>query len=386
VNVRCYIIPPEQYVSKAHWNLDAGGWINANPRLIQDGPFAGSYAIPEDFFHELVTQGSPLNTAIWDRMQGKVLDNVEDFNPPPPPPYVPPPPPPPAPPYVPPYVPPPSQPPPYQWPEGSLGGHVDSQVSSRLAGKEPLSAMPIYSVQDHNSGTYVRNPNCWASDLDLTGISSYNTWDGVRGAGTLITRRHGVVCAHFAIYGTPFMRFIKADGTVVTRQVLKSVYHPLYNPPVTRTRYPDLSVFVLDEDLPEDIKHYKLLPPNFSNYISDDLLGAGRPLCFGTNQQESACVAAANKSDPQWFGHTYSRRNPLETSFWAQPAKGDSNSGFFFVINGEPVLIFTLTGNGGTKLHLLIDDINQMIVACDNLVGASTGYSIETADLSEWEI
>jgi hypothetical protein len=372
-------------VSKSNWNLDAEGWVNANPRLIPDGPFAGNYAIPEDFFYPLVTEGSPANTAMWDRMQGKTLDNVESFNPPPPPP----PPEVPAPPQNPPPTPPPTPPPPpppFVWPIGSLGEHVSELIFNRLQGKEPLSAGPIFSTQDHVNGIYVRNPNCWAADMDLTGISMWNTWDGARGAGTLITRRHVLVSAHFAIYGMPLLRFVKSDGTLVERQVLYGVTHPAYNPPVTKSRYPDFAVFVLNEDLPEGIKHYKLLPADFSNYLPDSQIALGNPSCFGTNQQEVACVAALWRQDAQWFGHTYPKYGTVERTFYVHPAVGDSSSGYFLVVNGEPILTFVLTGNGGTKLHPLINDINQMIQACDNYVGVATGYTVEVINLGAWNV
>ncbi|WAQ94057.1 hypothetical protein MAR_006528, partial [Mya arenaria] len=54
----------------------------------------------------------------------------------------------------------------------------------------------IFTLQDHGHKRYVRNPHCWAYPLDLTCISPWNSNQGNRKAGTLITPRHAVWAKH----------------------------------------------------------------------------------------------------------------------------------------------------------------------------------------------
>jgi hypothetical protein len=252
-------------------------------------------------------------------------------------------------------------------------------ILERIEGETAVDSHSVFSTQNHVSADYDRDADFFGADLDLTGCSPWNSWDGPRGAGTLITRRHVLVSAHLGIFGTPTMRFIDQDGNVITRTVVAGKKHPLYP---TDGHYPDVAVYVLDSDLPAEIKHYKILPGNLADYLSDADIQAGRPLVFGTDQVEDASVAALWKPNARHVGSTYSRVSEHQKSFFKSPVVGDSSSPYFFIINDEPVIVFVLTGNGGTKLHPLIADINQLIVDVDTLAGFSTGYTVETVDLS----
>ena len=72
----------------------------------------------------------------------------------------------------------------------------------------------MYNTKDHNHQHYVRNPECWASDLDLTCISPWNSQLRNRKAGTLISPRHAVWARHYNIRVNSTLRFVSTDGYV----------------------------------------------------------------------------------------------------------------------------------------------------------------------------
>lgn len=389
----CYIIQSGQYVNKAHWNVDAEGWVNANPILLKSGPNAGNYALPEDFFYPIVTDGSHINNALLDRVEAlEQNDSVSsDFNDPVPPPVDPPPAPVlPQPVIIPPPVvivppPPPPAPIPFVWGIGSLGEHITRAISTRITGKDPTVVRQIYSVQDHYGNHYVRNPNCWASDIDLTGISPWNTSLGQQKAGTLITRRHFIVSAHWGNFGEgKVIRFVSQSGEIFDRTVLKGLQHPLY--PLNKSNFPDFGVYVLDADLPGDIKSYKIFPSNVDIYFPPADIIRGLPWIFGTDQQEDLSVAKIWRVEEMGFYYQNTVYPQIPWAFFKPPIAGDSSSGYFAIINNEPVLLYVLTGGGGTRLDKFIADINQLIINLDIFVGVMTGHQIETVDLSGFTI
>lgn len=48
---------------------------------------------------------------------------------------------------------------------------IDSRLlRTQSSGTEVSEAIKIFSKQDHTHGIYIRNPNCWAHDLDLINL------------------------------------------------------------------------------------------------------------------------------------------------------------------------------------------------------------------------
>lgn len=258
---------------------------------------------------------------------------------------------------------------------GSLARHCADAVDSRLAGKNPATDRAIFSTQDHAAGTYVRNPTCWAVDVDLTPISPWNTYGGNKKAGTLISPRHLVLAKHYSPLAGMQFRFIKADNTVVTRTMTAFL-------DVANT---DISVGVLDSDVPAGIGFVKILPvdalakvPHVSTvYTSTPAYGIPG---IGLDQEEKAIVfewAADYLSSPYQYAITRGPTDATRLTFHENIVSGDSGNPFCLIVNGALVLLFTWLGvTGGSSFRYHAAAVNS---AMTTLGG---GYQLTTADLS----
>lgn len=252
---------------------------------------------------------------------------------------------------------------------GSLAKSVSEAIDNRISSKNPESSKPIYSTQDHTTPTYVRNIDCWASDIDLTCISPWNSTENNNRAGTLISPRHIIFAAHYQIDNGATIRFVDNNNNVITRTMVTKLTHPSYTP-----YYPDISIGILNSDVPSSIKFAKILPQNWSTYLPNLSLTHKVP-CLALDQEEKALildlyllntvVAFAIPSNPTRFG------------FFESIVSGDSGNPVFLIINGELVILTTWTYSGsGTSILYHKDVINNMM---ETLGG---GYSLTEINLN----
>lgn len=263
---------------------------------------------------------------------------------------------------------------------GSVRKEATYYVDSGLEGKNAASALNIYSTQDHNTPTYVRNTSCWAYPYRnvMTCISPWNSHNSHRRAGTLITPRHIIFAAHYQIANGSTIRFIDPDNNVVERTMTHRVSHPDYSP-----YYPDLTVGILDSDVDADILPCKFLPDNWQNYLPTNI---EKIPALTLDQEEKALV-----TDGFSISTTYtSFRVPTDSKrleFYESKIVGDSGNPAFLIIDNELVLltVWTFGGAGsGTSITYFKDDINSMIQSCDALASVSTGYTLTEIDLSSY--
>lgn len=258
---------------------------------------------------------------------------------------------------------------------GSLAAHAAQTVDSRLAGKSAATALRIFSSQDHTNGVYVRNPNVWCADLPnlLTCLSPWNSSGANTRAGTLISPRHILFAAHYEINTGATVRFVKMDGTVVTRTMTAKLRHPSYSP-----HYPDLTVGVLDSDVPGDIAFCRVLPDNWASYLpSQNTYNDGRLPCLTLDQEEKALVT-------DWYREQTSTlftvpTDPKRLEFYEPKIGGDSGNPAILPVNGLPVLLTVWTSGGagsGTSVRQFKADINTLMTTLGG------GYQLTEIDLS----
>lgn len=161
----------------------------------------------------------------------------------------------------------------HAWAEGSFGRACYDAIESRIAGKTAdEDTLSIYSVQNHLSGVYVRNPNCWAADLDLTPISPWNSHYGHVGGGVLLAPDIVGYSAHLRIGKNKEIRFTGPGGEVIERTIVDEAVDPDYDPQPFNP-YPDWAIGKLDSDVPGTIGFVKILPSNWADYLT--ITGAG---------------------------------------------------------------------------------------------------------------
>lgn len=221
-------------------------------------------------------------------------------------------------------------------------------VAGKLQGKDPATALAVYSSQDpyfNGLGKFIRNPNCWLNGVKNIScfspaqMSGANWWQ--RG-GTLITRKHVLFAKHFVTAvlegnGTPLI-FVADDNTVIRRNIIQYAYVP----------WTDVGIALLDNEVPANIQIAKVLPKNYTDYFNID---STTPVyCAGLDQQEKALVKMSTGGsgymvsyDGQtityrmfgvnegWAGHQYQ-------SFNETVIVGDSGNPVFLILDNELVV------------------------------------------------
>lgn len=155
-----------------------------------------------------------------------------------------------------------------------------SIVSLRIYKIDPRRA--VYTAEGYDGdGVYERNPSCFASDLDLTPASPWNSEYGNLRAGVLISPRHILMARHFKIGVGETIDFVSMDNEVVTRTITANYSLPYFwmediepADSFDSTIYEDYTVGVLDSDVPSDkISFCKVLPKKFWEYLPAGMYG-----------------------------------------------------------------------------------------------------------------
>ena len=253
----------------------------------------------------------------------------------------------------------------------SLAKEASDSVDNRIVVLNASTAKPIFSTQNHNTPSYIRNSGCWVNDLNLTPISPWNSTAGSNMAGVLISPRHIIFAAHYQINNGSTVRFVDNNNNTVTRTMINKLTHPDYIP-----YYPDLALGLLDSDVPNTIGFVKILPQNWSDYLPS-LSSLYRLPCLVLDQEEKALISelrslstTANFSAPS---------NPTRLAFFESIITGDSGNPAFLIIDDELVIITVWTfgaAGGGTSILFHKNAINTMM----STLGG--GYSLTEIDLS----
>lgn len=261
----------------------------------------------------------------------------------------------------------------------SLAHHCEDAVNSHIAGAT-TAMLPIFTdySASNSSGSYSRNPACWAYDIRqaMTCISPWNSNAANRKAGVALTKRHIANAAHYEYPVGTTVRFITADNVTVTRTVIGKKRHPDYTP-----YSPDITLYLLDSDLPESITPCKVLPSNYADYLPT---GPEQIATLCLDQEEKALVTDLRSYGSTTVTFKYPD-TPEEQILYEDKISGDSGNPAFLIVNSELVCLTLWTYGGagsGTFLTPQIAAMNQMIVDLDTTAGISTGYTIQTVDLS----
>jgi surface protein len=259
---------------------------------------------------------------------------------------------------------------------GSASASAVAGVDSRLAGKTAASSLQMFTSQNHTASppSYARNASFWASDIDLTCCSAWNSTGLNTMAGTLVSPRHIVFAAHYQINSGATVRFVSSGGGVVDRTMTAKVVHPSYSP-----YSPDLVVGLLDSDVPAGVGFARVLPANFASYFPTITSESKVPLLV-VDQEEKGLVFDWTSS-----GQSISGKRPSDSqrsSFSEQVIVGDSGNPAFLIVNNQPVLLTVLTFGGfgfsGTNIALQREALNSMMTSLGG------GYQLTSVDLSNF--
>lgn len=288
-----------------------------------------------------------------------------------------------------------------------ITNHINISTTNKLINKTPSDRL-VYSSQNPyggvgDAGIWVRNPNCWLNGVNNISCfspaqrSGANWWQ--RG-GTLITPKHALFAAHFATSvlpngGTPLI-FVDENNNAIKRNIMGYGLDGS-----------DIAIAVLDSPVPSNIKIAKVLPPNFTDYIStsrnnnDNIDFDPKLYAIGLDQEEKAILKIWSSvyrytTNIITYGSTlmartielsdmnpsnYSTMNPPPTNFsnfFETIITGDSGNPLFIIVDNELVVLTTWWGpNTGPFTTGNYDRINGII---ENL-SPGEGYNLTPVDL-----
>ena len=260
---------------------------------------------------------------------------------------------------------------------GSLSKHISDNVDTRIATSNPSVTQPVYSVQNHNDGIYVRNNNFLFSNVDFTCASPWNSYGGVNRAGVLISPRHMLFAAHYPILIGSTVRFVTQNNVLVTRTISNTLTHPQYNSPYTYNN--DIQIALLDSDVPNTINFCQILPINYGKYLPSLKRNTEIPIII-IDQSELISISNLYQLDLQAKSIGQDLSSPRR-AFYRELYTGDSGSPAFLIINNIPIIIFVATygfGGSGAFVTLQKDAINTMM---SQLGG---GYQLTEINLSSF--
>ncbi|MGE9267636.1 MAG: Ig-like domain-containing protein [Verrucomicrobiales bacterium] len=252
---------------------------------------------------------------------------------------------------------------------GSARAATESELDDALDATDPATDIRLYSAQDHATPAYTRNASNWATaaGIDLTSVSPWNSTGGNKRAGVAITPRHIVFAKHYQIGTGATVRFITADNTVVERTLTAK----------ESLADTDLTIGLLDSDLPATITPCKVLPADWEDYFPTGLEHLPA-LCL--DQEEKALV-----TDCGYTNGNLVMRVPTDAtrlSYYEPKITGDSGNPAFLLLGGEAVLL-TTWWFGGAGSGPFLPSYRTEIEAAITSLGAN-GHSLSDADLSTY--
>ncbi len=243
---------------------------------------------------------------------------------------------------------------------GSLAKHLLDSMTTLATGKSSFN-QPLFTATNFAGQQYTRNTECWVP-LDLSGIAMS---DDSLGRGCAVSPRHVILASHVGGQGAT-VHFVAANNAVVVRTITGLVGVS-----------GDLSVGVLDSDLPASIKPLKVLPATFANYLPSVTSWPVPGFCID-GQKKVLAQEIAKLFDAAIIRTAQS--SPF-SSLTEPIVGGDSGNAALMVINNEPVLLgcfYTAAGNSASCPSI-----------CSNIAGVNAamttlggGYQLTTVDLS----
>ena len=258
---------------------------------------------------------------------------------------------------------------------GTLGAHIADAISQKLAGRNAANAMAMFTSLNDAAGTYVKNPNFWLQDMDLSflnvltrgGLTPSNTYTDFAG-GTLISPIHVHGAKHWLLKVNARVRFMRLDGTWVDRTIVA----------VQSDAATDHAVGKLDSEVPAGINFARVLPARWTSKIAEFAENRPIPSINITQFREAVVQDIHTLRQDQVFGWVQSPPpGSLAYPFYKPAVMYDSGNPVFVLINGQPVYLFGwMYANGGPFISSSRAAVNAMMASLGG------GYQLTDADLS----
>lgn len=249
-----------------------------------------------------------------------------------------------------------------------LFGMWSQEVDSRLS-PSTIEDTPLFSSMDHTSGTYLRNSGCWGATINTTPISVWNSTGVAQRGGILISPRHVLFAKHWMPTTQAVIRFVADNDALVERTVSA----------VENLSGADLSVALLDSDVPSSITFAKVLPKDWRQKIPD-VAGFAIP-CVWVDPDKKLLVVdlAALEADQFSMAAGVEPTHSQRAIRYENVVSGDSGCAVCLVADGALVALtcWTFGGAGsGSSIAFYSNEIN------DAMTSLGGGYQLTSLDLA----
>lgn len=253
---------------------------------------------------------------------------------------------------------------------GSLRAHLIAQTDTRVAGYASIADRHrLWS--DWNPGTsYVRNTSSWVSGVNMTPVAAWNSESAAYGHSwrgqTLVSPRHYIGAAHWAVSTGTVLHFVTSDNTVVARTVTG-------RQTIAGT---DIIVGVLDSDVPGTIAFARVLPDAWAAKLPT--LALFEYPVVSLDQGQQAWIRELASLSSGWV-LCQAPEVSSRIGYYKAAISGDSGSPCFLIVNNAMVLLCTWYGGGGGSGPFITHHRAAINAAMATLGG---GYSLTDVDLS----
>jgi hypothetical protein len=255
---------------------------------------------------------------------------------------------------------------------GSLRAVASDYVDGLIAAGTATLSRAVWNVTNHVAGIYELSTNCWAADVDLSGVVVRSGTSGAsaRWHGTLVTSQHIACAKHVYDPVGSVKRFVGRTGAVYDRTITH-IRDPW--PGQTWGNGRDITFARLNEPLPlNDVAVYPVLPALYTNYTPNGFLGCPA-LIYDQLLRASVCELGTAHN---------THRSPLDATrlaFYSTPYTGDSGRPTFLVLPDKtPILLSLFTfAQSGTSFSDNLATLNAAL--------AVDGATLTEVDLSDFE-
>jgi|GEM_PF-2559534 len=252
---------------------------------------------------------------------------------------------------------------------GSLRAHLVAQIDTRAA---PFTGYADRArvFSDWNPGTsYERNTSCFVTGVDMTPVATWNSETAAYGNSwrgqTLVSPRHYIGAAHWAVPVGTTLHFVTSDNTVVARTITA-------RQTIAGT---DIIVGVLNADVPGTIGFARVLPDAWAAKLPT--LAQYEYPCVSMDQGQQVFIREITS-----LGASVICQRPKlasRLSFYKDAISGDSGSPVFLIVNNAMVLLTTWYSGGGGAGPFITHNRAAINAAMTTLGG---GYQLTDVDLS----
>ncbi|MGN6543768.1 MAG: hypothetical protein ACTHK7_01880 [Aureliella sp.] len=242
---------------------------------------------------------------------------------------------------------------------GSLGAALAASVQSRVG----TGSTAILASADDANSLYARNAACWING-DWTGRPVWNSYGGPQTNGAAISRRHMVFANHYHPPVGSTVRFLTQDNSPIERTVTA----------LSTVAGTDITIGLLDSDLPAEISHYRTFPASVTSYLKTFQVPI---ICTDQEGKALAFLWNAYNNTTSWLLSSQAYTSGDFAAYSESIVGGDSGSAIFAFLNGELLIVGDHFGAGSTNpLFAYFDEVNAAITSLGG------GYQLETVDLS----